>query len=103
MTYAAPFGLPWVEDDVVSFDASDLEPDLASVDVLARLQVSARRSGCELRLHGLSAELRCLVELAGLDDVLLGRRVSPLIACGQAEQREQLGVEEARDPGDTPP
>jgi ABC-type transporter Mla MlaB component len=44
--------------------------DAVALDALARLALSARRSRCEVRLCGASAELLALVELAGLDGVL---------------------------------
>jgi ABC-type transporter Mla MlaB component len=46
------------------------EPDLGTIDTLARLQLTARREGCEIRLHDASNELRDLLVLVGLDDVL---------------------------------
>jgi ABC-type transporter Mla MlaB component len=51
---------------------SAVEADAASVDVLARLQLAARRRGCESRLRGVSAELRELLTFMGLHDVLQG-------------------------------
>jgi ABC-type transporter Mla MlaB component len=41
-----------------------------TVDALARLQLAARRAGCQVRLRRASAELRSLVALMGLADVL---------------------------------
>jgi anti-anti-sigma regulatory factor len=71
--------------------------DLATIDVLARLQLAARRTGLELRLRHASCELQELIELAGLGEVL---RVE---AGGQPEEREQrLGVEEERELDDPP-
>ena len=71
---------------------------LAVVDLLARLQVSARRRGAELQIREASPELRELICLAGLEEVL---RVEPR---RQAEQREELlGVEEERQLPDPPP
>jgi anti-anti-sigma regulatory factor len=68
---------------------------LDAVEALARLQLAARRKGLDLRLHVVSRELRDLIELAGLTDVL---RVEPR---RQAEEREQrLGVEEEGELGD---
>ena len=62
---------------------------LDAVEALARLQLAARRKGLDLRLHVVSRELRDLIELAGLTQVL---GVEPR---RQAEEREQrLGVEE---------
>ena len=51
-------------------DVSRLDPSAVSVDALARLQLTARRSGCEVRLQRPSDELRELVDFMGLADVL---------------------------------
>src|SRR5690349_892562 len=45
-------------------------PDLTTIDDLARWRLQATRVGCTLRLRGVSAELRGLLELAGLDESL---------------------------------
>jgi anti-anti-sigma regulatory factor len=55
----------------VWIDASELDADLAAVDVLARLTLLVRRFDCELRLHNPSAELVELIRLAGLTGLLL--------------------------------
>jgi hypothetical protein len=69
--------------------------DAVTVDALARLQLAARRRGLDIRLCGASGELRDLLVLCGLRDVL---RVEP---GGQAEEREQgIGVEEEGEPSD---
>jgi anti-anti-sigma regulatory factor len=68
---------------------------LDAVEALARLQLAARRKGLDLRLHVVSRELRDLIELAGLTQVL---GVEPR---GQPEEREQrVGVEEEGELGD---
>jgi hypothetical protein len=41
-----------------------------TVDALARLQLAARRRGCQIRLRYASAELLDLVAFMGLADVL---------------------------------
>ena len=56
---------------ILTVDASRLDADLAAVGWLARLALVARRNGGRIELHGVSCELRELIELAGLDDVLL--------------------------------
>jgi hypothetical protein len=59
------------------------------VEVLARLQLVARRHGFELRVVRASEGVGCLIELTGLSTVLA------LEPRRQSEQREQrLGVEE---------
>lgn len=61
-------------------------PDLALVDALARLQLIACRRGCVVCLRDAPEELRALLELVGLLDVL------PLEARREAERGEQIGV-----------
>jgi ABC-type transporter Mla MlaB component len=46
--------------------------DAVTVDALARLQLAARRHGCQVRLVGASRELRDLVAFMGLRDVIPG-------------------------------
>jgi STAS domain len=70
--------------------------DLALVEALARLQLSARRRGERVRLRNVSDELRALLELVGLDQVLA------VEARRQPELREQLRVDEVVQPGDPP-
>lgn len=57
--------------DVVRCDVRGVDPDAVTVDALARLRLAARRNGCRVRLGNASAELRALVDLMGLHDVLL--------------------------------
>lgn len=60
----------------VIFDVGALlEPDVAVVDAIARLQLTLGRLGCELSLRNPSSELRELIDLAGLADVLHCREV----------------------------
>ena len=56
--------------DVAVCDVGAAHPDAVTVEALARLQLAARRAGCRLRLRNASRELRDLVALMGLDDVL---------------------------------
>jgi ABC-type transporter Mla MlaB component len=51
-------------------DVSGVEPDAVTVDALARLQLAARRRGCQVRLQHASSELVELVAFMGLDAVL---------------------------------
>ena len=79
----------------ILYDVSALDPDAATIDALARLQLSSRRVGLELRLRSASTELQELLAFVGLDEALR------LEAGGQPEQREQrVGVEEERELGD---
>jgi hypothetical protein len=75
--------------------------ELAVVDALARLQLLARRLGCSIRVRHPSEELRDLLALVGLADVIAGCG-SALQAGGEAERGEQLRVEEVVEPGDPP-
>ena len=79
-------------------DVAELtHPDAGTIEALARLQLTARRLGCQMRLRHPSRELAELLDLFGLADVL---RVEPV---RQPEQREQpLGVEERVEMGDPP-
>lgn len=62
---------PRVEAVDVDLDISWLVPaDLAAVDALARLQVTATRCGRALRLHGARGGLPELLEFLGLVDVV---------------------------------
>ena len=63
-------------------DVGALAPDAAAVDALARLQLTARRLGYEIRLRDASVDLQDLLDFVGLRDVL---RVE---TGGQAEERE---------------
>ena len=58
--------------DVVQCDVTGVEPDAVTVDALARLQLAARRHGCQVQLRRASRELLELVEFMGLRDVLPG-------------------------------
>jgi hypothetical protein len=69
-------------------------PDLALVDSLARLHLGARRRGGRLRLCNVKPELRGLLELVGLADVLA------LEPRREAELLEELGIDEVVQPGD---
>ena len=57
-------------------DVGALAPDAVTVDALARLQLAARRNGCQVRLRNASAELVQLVDFMGLRDVLFVRPMS---------------------------
>ena len=59
---------------IVLCDVDGVAADAAAVEALARLQLVARRAGCELRLRNASPELRELVAFMGLRDVLPEQR-----------------------------
>ncbi len=68
-------------------------PSLVHVDLLARLQLAARRAGGRIRLRSPDSALTALLALVGL----------ALETEGQPEQREPpLGVEEAVQSADPP-
>ena len=54
-------------------DVHEVEPDAVTVDALARLQLAARRLGCQVRLRHASDELLELVDFMGLTKVLPDR------------------------------
>lgn len=59
------------EGRVVICDAGAVtDPDAVAVDAVARLQLTAKRVGCELRLRHACAELEELIALAGLSEVV---------------------------------
>jgi ABC-type transporter Mla MlaB component len=73
------------------------EADAETIDLLARLQLEARRQDRMLRLLHASPALQDLIAFAGLDSVLC---VEP---GREAEDREDpLGIEEERQLGDPP-
>ncbi|MEU9569330.1 STAS domain-containing protein [Streptomyces massasporeus] len=77
---------------VVMCDVAGLgPPGLAAVDLLARLQLAARRAGGRIRLRDPDPALRVLLDLVGLRFEVEG----------EVEEREPpLRVEEAVEPGD---
>jgi hypothetical protein len=63
-------------------NASALAPTGATIDLLARRQLAARRLGRNIVLRGASLDLERLIAFVGLDEVL---RIEPR---RQTEQRE---------------
>jgi len=55
---------------IVDCDIRALAPDAVSIDALARLQLTGRRLGRQIRLRHCSRELRELLAFVGLADVL---------------------------------
>lgn len=83
------------DGDVVCDVSALVDPDVGTVDALARLALTARRFGRELRLRHACGDLRDLLVLVGLDGVVSLAATLPLEAERQIEQREQpRGVEE---------
>jgi STAS domain-containing protein len=79
-----------------------MDPDAATIDALARLQLTARRLGQQLRLRHASSELKDLLALVGLVEALpLCAELGPGRPFGQTEERKQSrGVEERVEPDD---
>ena len=78
-----------------------VDPDVETVDALARLQLTAGRLGHRVRLRGDCGELQGLLLLMGLSEVLPIGPELPVEPRGQAEEREQARrVEVEADPGD---
>ena len=76
-------------------------PHLDDVDRLARLQLTARRLGCSIRLVGPPTELTTLLGLLGLDRALgVSRAPRRSERCGETEDGEEVGVEEVVVPDD---
>ena len=94
--------LETLDSGVVDCDVERLaRVDAVAVDVLARLQVLARRDGRRIRLVSASPELRALLGCMGLTDALSVRDPSGRGLGRQAEEREQAGrVEKEADPDD---
>jgi hypothetical protein len=77
----------------MDIDVSGLAANLDGVEAIARLQLAARRAGCDVEFRGASPQLRALLAFCGLSGVVCLQ--------GQAEEREQpVDVEERVEPGD---
>jgi hypothetical protein len=55
---------------VVACDVGGFAADVVALEALARLQLTAHRLGCRLRLRHASPDLQALVDLCGLAEVL---------------------------------
>lgn len=97
---------------VVVCDVAGLgPPGLTTVDVLARMELAARRAGGRIRLHGPDPALRALLDLVGLRFETTDSRGSGLAPRpgslgtvemeGESEEGEPAGrVQEEVEPGD---
>jgi hypothetical protein len=88
---------PWCRVTILGSDGAELasyalagpgSPDLATVDVVARLALGARRPGGDIVLTDVSQALADLLELVGLS-VEMKRQVEP--------REETLGVEDGEE------
>jgi STAS domain len=78
-----------------------VDPDAATIDALARLQLTARRYGCCIRLRHAGGPLQGLLSLTGLAEVVPCAPDRPTQPGRKAEQREpSRGIEEEGDPAD---
>jgi ABC-type transporter Mla MlaB component len=83
--------------------------DEDTLNALAAIQLAARRAGASIRFVNANDRLRDLLELVGLADVLPCSGALPCsgvlpsdVQMGRdAEEREQRGVDEVVDPGDS--
>jgi hypothetical protein len=81
----------------VDCDVGHCCADLATAAALARACVNARRLGARLRIVNASPELRELIALVGVENVLSGRRER------QTEEGEEpCGIEKRGEPRDPP-
>jgi hypothetical protein len=78
-----------------------VEPSAVTVEVLARLRLTALRLGADIRVRGADVRLRQLLAFTGLGEVVPTEGGSALEPHRETEQREQpLDVEEVGDPAD---
>ncbi|MBA3621766.1 MAG: STAS domain-containing protein [Actinomycetota bacterium] len=78
-----------------------VETDVGTIDVVARLQLTAQRLGWRIALRHASGQLCELLVLAGLGDVVPLAAALRLEPQRQTEQREHPGgVEEGVEPDD---
>jgi ABC-type transporter Mla MlaB component len=69
-------GDPGIE--LVTCDLSGVaDPDAAALEALARMQLTARRMGRSIRLAHVRPEMRALLALAGLTDIVPTVRARP--------------------------
>jgi anti-anti-sigma regulatory factor len=59
------------DDELICDVRAVAEPDAATVDALARVQLLVKRLGREMRIRGVGDQLRELILFMGLDDVLV--------------------------------
>jgi len=80
--------------EVALCDVTGVDADAVTADALARLQLAARRHGCQVRLHHASSELLELLAFMGLREAVPERTKRV-----QLESSSQVGCE---PPGNRP-
>jgi STAS domain len=87
----------------IACDASRLaDPDLTTIEVVARMQLTAGRNGRWMHLQHASQQLLDLLSLVGLSEVVAVGTQSGLDPGRQTEQGKQARVDEVVEPGDAP-
>jgi len=76
------------------------EPDLGTIEVLARLQLTARRLGATIRLGHTCDQMRDLLACSGMGELLPLDADSSVDGDRLAEERKELLVDEEVDPRD---
>jgi hypothetical protein len=92
------------DEEVASwpFEATS-RPDLTAIDELCRLELAARRVGWSVRIRHAPDELRQLLELVGLADVVGLCPDELVVQVGrEAEEGEEVRIEERIQPRDPP-
>jgi anti-anti-sigma regulatory factor len=88
-------------DQIVCDVGAVMAPDAVTIDALARLQLTAKRMGCEMRIRRASPELRDLIAFMGLSGVVPLSDQSAVEARRQPKEGEQrVRGEEEGDPAD---
>jgi hypothetical protein len=87
---------------ILVVDVRGLDPDLRTVETLARVQLAARRAGASIRLRHACPALRDLLAWSGLAELLPPAAESGVEGDGLVEQREEVLVDEEVDPRDPP-
>lgn len=86
---------------VVCDAAAIVDATIGTVEALARLRLTARRLGADLRIRHVPPPLRHLLALTGLEEVVEPGGASALELQRQAEEREEpLYIEEVGDTAD---
>jgi ABC-type transporter Mla MlaB component len=97
---ASASATPSTHGKVICEAAGLTNPDLTTIDALARLQLAARRNGCSFELRNPPDQLLELLRLAGLTRVVGWRSVFK--PRRQPEQKKQAGVQEEVESDDRP-